>query len=359
MRQSFLFAVSGVKNSGKTTLIKRVLPILNACGLNTAVIKHDGHDFSADVPGTDTYSHLKAGAYGTAVFSDKKFMLVKYQKNISEQDLKSAFPEADIILLEGFKHSRYPKIEVMRKEVSEEVPVCACNVVAIMADYVPKCKKDVPVLDIDNVKEAAQVILEQYFIKRKLSMVILAGGKSRRMGADKADLLFGDQTFLQYQIEKGRMLGIQEIIISGYHGTKGCEAQIVKDRYPDCGPLGGLESALRESSEEYSLTVPVDMPKVTTGTLRQIIRDFVKKWMTDKDIKIMPVAHRGRLEPLLGIYSSELSGSMENAILSGQNSVSVFLKKEGYTECTADVQEDELENINSPEMYLGLLKDNY
>ena len=52
------------------------------------------------------------------------------------------------------------------------------------------------------------------------------------MGADKADLLFGDQTFLQYQIEKGRMLGIQEIIISGYHGTKGCEAQIVKDRYP-------------------------------------------------------------------------------------------------------------------------------
>ena len=49
-RKQFILAVSGVKNSGKTTLITKILPFLKAKGLNVAVIKHDGHDFEADVP---------------------------------------------------------------------------------------------------------------------------------------------------------------------------------------------------------------------------------------------------------------------------------------------------------------------
>ena len=63
-KQPFLFAVSGVKNSGKTTLITKLIPIFVKYGLKVASVKHDGHDFDADVPGTDSYRHMKAGAYG-------------------------------------------------------------------------------------------------------------------------------------------------------------------------------------------------------------------------------------------------------------------------------------------------------
>lgn len=108
-RKPFIFAVSGYKNSGKTTLITRLLPVLVSRGYRVAVIKHDGHDFESDVPGTDSYRHQKAGAYGTAVFSGKRMMLTKEIQGVDETRLSAAFPEADIILIEGLKNSPYPK----------------------------------------------------------------------------------------------------------------------------------------------------------------------------------------------------------------------------------------------------------
>ena len=77
-KKQFILAVSGVKNSGKTTLITKILPLLKAKGLNVAVIKHDGHDFEADVPETDSWNFAKAGADGTLVFSKTKYMMIHY-----------------------------------------------------------------------------------------------------------------------------------------------------------------------------------------------------------------------------------------------------------------------------------------
>lgn len=114
-KSPFILAISGVKNSGKTTLITKLLPILIQKGLKVAVIKHDGHEFNADVPGTDTYRQMEAGAYGTAVFSKSKFMVVKRAPSVSAEQLMCFFPEADVILLEGFKYSEFPKLEVIRK----------------------------------------------------------------------------------------------------------------------------------------------------------------------------------------------------------------------------------------------------
>ena len=66
-----IFAISGEKNSGKTTLIEAVLPILTERGYRVAVIKHDGHSFEPDVSGTDTRRFFDAGAIGTAVFDSE------------------------------------------------------------------------------------------------------------------------------------------------------------------------------------------------------------------------------------------------------------------------------------------------
>ncbi len=105
----YLFAISGYKHTGKTTLITKLIPILKEKGYKVAVIKHDGHDFEGDVPGTDSYKHFQSGAYGTAVFSENKVLIHKEVQDVDEKMLMQAFPEADIILLEGFKESNYPK----------------------------------------------------------------------------------------------------------------------------------------------------------------------------------------------------------------------------------------------------------
>ena len=126
-------AVSGVKNAGKTTFLAALIPALKALGLKAAVVKHDGHSFLPDREGTDTFRLLEAGALGTAVFDGEKFQAVKYAR-VTEAELAALFPEADLILLEGFKHSPYPKIEILRRAVSRE-PVCdPATLLALVTD---------------------------------------------------------------------------------------------------------------------------------------------------------------------------------------------------------------------------------
>lgn len=113
-----IVAVCGIKNSGKTTLLEKLVAGLAKRGMKVAVIKHDGHDFACDIPGTDSCRLSEAGAYGTAVFSEFRSFVHKKGTNERAKDLIRYFPEADIIFVEGMKDSRYPKIEVIREGVS-------------------------------------------------------------------------------------------------------------------------------------------------------------------------------------------------------------------------------------------------
>lgn len=165
------YAISGVKNSGKTTLITKLLPVLTGQGLKVATIKHDGHDFQTDVPGTDTFAHFQAGAYGTVVFSDHKYMVVKQQPNdaaaekLKPEQMAAWFPEADLILLEGFKDSSYPKLEIIRGENSSN---CVCkghNLRAVVSDLEPDriegLPEKVPVFGLEDAEQIAEFILNE------------------------------------------------------------------------------------------------------------------------------------------------------------------------------------------------------
>ena len=157
-RSTPVVAVSGVKNSGKTVLITQMLPHLNAAGLKVAVIKHDGHSFTADSPGTDTDKHLKAGACGTAIFDSEKFKLVR-QVAVEEGDLFDLFPDADLILLEGFKYSAWPKLELVRAGNSQ-APVCDPATLLALVTDLPLSVPGVPVVPFGDARGAAQVILD-------------------------------------------------------------------------------------------------------------------------------------------------------------------------------------------------------
>lgn len=161
-KKPVILAISGVKNSGKTTVITGILPLLSEKGLRVATIKHDGHDFEADVPGRDSWNHFQAGALGTAVYSDTKFLVVKRQKEPSEKDLAALFPEADLILLEGFKYSEYPKCEVIRSGNSDRSMCRSGALLAVFSDLPAQSIKNLepglPVLELDDPEEMADFV---------------------------------------------------------------------------------------------------------------------------------------------------------------------------------------------------------
>ena len=112
LKRPAVLAVSGVHNSGKTTLLEKLLPVLRSRGLKVGIIKHDGHDFTPDVPGTDSFRLREAGAEGVAVYSGTRYLLTE-EFRLTEQDLLALFERHgyDLVLLEGFKSSGWPKIE--------------------------------------------------------------------------------------------------------------------------------------------------------------------------------------------------------------------------------------------------------
>ena len=152
-----MVAVSGVKNSGKTTLIEAVLPLLAEAGLNVAVVKHDGHTFLSDPPSTDTGRFMAAGAAGTAIFDGEKYKIVKKQP-VSEDYLITQFPEAHLILLEGFKYTRWPKLEVVRRGNSEGPVSDPATLLALVTDL-PLEVPGVPTLPLGDAEGAAALLI--------------------------------------------------------------------------------------------------------------------------------------------------------------------------------------------------------
>ncbi|MHA6528964.1 molybdopterin-guanine dinucleotide biosynthesis protein B [Paenibacillus sp. BAC0078] len=107
--------IVGYKNSGKTTLICELIPLLRSKGCTVAVIKHDGHDFDMDHEGTDTWKQRQAGASAVAITSGTRTAKIE-ERASSLAELIAAFADYDYVLVEGFKQEQYPKIGLIRRE---------------------------------------------------------------------------------------------------------------------------------------------------------------------------------------------------------------------------------------------------
>ena len=156
----------GRSNSGKTTFLEKLIPVLKERGVRVATIKHDVHDFEIDREGKDTYRHKQAGARITMIASPKKLALV--------EDLDSELPleaivtryvqNVDLVITEGYKKEQMPKIEVYT--FREDVPPLALddpNLLAIVAD-VP-LDAHVPVFSRDIPAPVADFIVEKFGLK--------------------------------------------------------------------------------------------------------------------------------------------------------------------------------------------------
>jgi len=160
-----IVSIVGRSNSGKTTLIEKLIPILKRRGYRVGTVKHDVHGFEMDREGKDTYRHFHSGADGVLISSPKKMAFIKRVEPAPSLDelVEHFYSDMDIVITEGFKRLDKPKIEVFRSAVHPE-PLCtaADNRVALASDV--ELTVDCPRFDIDDVESIADFI-EARFLK--------------------------------------------------------------------------------------------------------------------------------------------------------------------------------------------------
>jgi molybdopterin-guanine dinucleotide biosynthesis protein B len=108
---------AGWSGAGKTTLLTRLIPHLIAKGLRVSTLKHAHHEFDVDVPGKDSWRHREAGAAEVLVSSGKRWALMHELRGADEPklpELLARMSPVDLVIVEGFKRERHPKIEVYR-----------------------------------------------------------------------------------------------------------------------------------------------------------------------------------------------------------------------------------------------------
>nr|WP_315226990.1 molybdopterin-guanine dinucleotide biosynthesis protein B [uncultured Albidiferax sp.] len=146
---------AGFSGSGKTTLLEQVIPLLKQQGLRVSVAKHAHHRFDIDQPGKDSWRHRQAGAVEVVVASDLRLALVRefeQPERLSVHALIAELsPAVDWVLVEGFKTSELPKIEVWRAASGQPVQYPEDpRIVAIATDSPLPSPSALPVLDINN-----------------------------------------------------------------------------------------------------------------------------------------------------------------------------------------------------------------
>ena len=187
------------------------------------------------------------------------------------------------------------------------------------------------------------------------SLLLLAGGKSSRMGMDKAELLYEGQTFVENIINKVQSLGIKNIFLSGYKGAKD-DAQVVVDIYPEVGPLGGLHAGFHVVTTLYCLVLPIDIPQIPSDFLESLLEEHFQQCENseEKDLPLL-LEREGFLEPLIGIYPVNMVAFIEERIKAQRLSVFRMLKEWGSKSYTTDIPKWQLANINTQEDYEALL----
>lgn len=153
---------------GKTTLTRRVVPLLTARGWRIGYLKHAHHRFDLDRPGKDSYEVREAGARQTLLASRSRWALqVEEPSEAQDPDLdqmlcKLDLGALDLVLVEGFKHADYPKIEVHREAVGQP-PLYPHDpgIIALATDCAPPVSPHPPLLPLDDPAAVAAFILAQ------------------------------------------------------------------------------------------------------------------------------------------------------------------------------------------------------
>jgi molybdopterin-guanine dinucleotide biosynthesis protein B len=158
-----VFGVTGWKNSGKTTLVERLVAELSRRGYRVSTVKHAHHAFDIDHTGTDSFRHRAAGATEVAIVSGARWALMH---ELRGEDVLARMAPVDLILVEGYKREAHFKIEVRRREAARREPLAPQDpmIVAVAADH--EVADALPVFALDDVRAIADFILGHCGLER-------------------------------------------------------------------------------------------------------------------------------------------------------------------------------------------------
>ena len=163
-----IVSIVGKSDSGKTTLIEKLLPELTRRGYRIATVKHDIHGFEVDREGKDSWRHKQAGAHTVVIASPNKVALIRdVEKDWSLDEIRGKLiQDVDLILSEGYKKDIQPKIEIFRKEKHREL-LCTKedNLIAIVSNRT--FDRGVPCFDLEDVKGLADLIEKEFLPPKK------------------------------------------------------------------------------------------------------------------------------------------------------------------------------------------------
>lgn len=167
-RYARVLGIAGYSGSGKTTLLKRLLPALRKAGLRVAVLKHAHHEFDIDYPGKDSYELRHAGACRLLVASSQRSALIEERgPDAGDPPLDRLLaqldaPDIDLILVEGFRHEHFPKLEVHRPSLGRAL-LCADDeaVIAVASDEALALPRKLPRYALDDTPALIDFILER------------------------------------------------------------------------------------------------------------------------------------------------------------------------------------------------------
>ncbi len=192
-------------------------------------------------------------------------------------------------------------------------------------------------------------------MKKNRTLIILAGGQSRRMGENKAFLKVGSETFIESLLKKFEVYGERIIVANDPLLYQFTGVRTVKDIYPDMGPVCGLYTGINESSHEKCVVLTVDTPFISVELMEHLSS------MGDEVDAVIPVIN-GRHHPLCAIYNKSAAKTLKNALEKDERKVRKVL--EALT--VKNVSEIELnqfgdveklfQNINTPEEYKEAMK---
>jgi len=158
-----MISIVGRSQSGKTTLIEKLIPALKRRGYKIGTIKHSHHIFDFDKTGKDSWRHKDAGAETVIIASPGKIAMVKNDYLGSLDGLQRFFDDLDLIITEGYKKEDKPKIEVVRAARHADVLLeNDKHLVAVVSDV--ELQLNVPVFDLEDVDRLADFIEEKYLL---------------------------------------------------------------------------------------------------------------------------------------------------------------------------------------------------
>lgn len=342
-------AVVGRHNSGKTTLVVSLISELASRGHDVGSVKHHHREgFEIDIPGKDSYRHRHAGASETVIASPGQVACIKTISGELEcADIVRSMPGHDIVIVEGYRKSGLPTIEIMRAANEADSKVASAfvegarNGESLGTDFIQKSRgerafeydpdllKKMPtantiavVTDIPEAQEAAQIYgirsfdfgdvagladyLEEFYLRPKVTVVIQAGGESRRMGQSKALVPFAGRPLICRMVERLSPVA-DELIITTNEGEK---LAFLAEEYPELdikltpdlhdyrGALPGIHTALEAASNPYVAIVACDM---LFASSRLVVSEAIVLKESGADA-VVPVNKHG-YEPFHAIYS--------------------------------------------------------